>query len=212
MSRKHLYPPQYHTWHSEYYVWDTMKRVDLTPVPNVYHAVADASDVIVFDARVRPCLTLEDGVKMYEFPTHWLHPKLPVANTLPKWPAKGLMWRMAPQYDDPEEWLEEVAETGEAVCWLPEKKWVEYLVKAKFDVWFFVTFELKISSPVGLVTAAFKPRFIYYPYNDESDPVKLDKIHKYGVKMADRRLRVANTVVYKDNTRTSIIPLSSIPL
>ena len=196
---------------SDYYIWDTIKRLDETPVANMYHFVGDANKLIVFPERERPCITLQDGMKILETYINHLSPRptLP-GNEVRDWRHHGepvWVWRMSPKYT-PETWLEEVKKSGEMVCWA-SRKFVETWVKRKYRPYILVTWELPIPTPVGVVIAAFRPQYVYFPYNDLSNLEVLEQINRYGATMAERKVRVANTVVYTNPEKTAFLPLST---
>lgn len=195
----------------EYYIWDTIARIDGAPVANMYHFVADAKDLIIIPERKRPCITLEDGVKITETDLRFATPQIILPDHKSgDWRSFGdkvWIWRMSPAYTI-ESWLEEVKRGGEIVCWTTQK-WVVSWVKRKFTPYVLVAHELPIKTPVGVIFAAFRPKLVYYPYNDSSNPKHLEQVDKYGTMMAQRKIRVANTMVWTNHEKTEFRPLAT---
>lgn len=200
----------------DFYSWDTVVRIDTAPVANTYHFVAASERLFVIPDRDRPVLTLPDGVKMFDINPAILVPAIPrippaLVGAGKKLSDSLLIWRMSPAYESPEQWIQEVQQTGEIVCWLPQQSFVRLWVEAKMDQYVGIAFEIKsphIKTPVAVLAAIFKPQYVYYPYSESSDPARLLTIDRYGSTMGQNKIRVADTVVYTDNSRRSFIHLS----
>lgn len=190
--------------------WRTYRRLDGTPVGNLFHVIAPADRVWSLKDNRRPVVSIPAGEKTWMFPPGKLNPA-PILPHVQKWHGrtKYPFWRIGPEYATPNEWFAEVGATREAVLWLPSREVMDWWVERQMKGFVFVVMPFRDgrADSAGEVVAVIEPAAIYFPCNADTDIAKANKLSKWAAKVAHGKVALANASIVSPSNPRGFFPI-----
>lgn len=171
----------------------------------MYHFVTPADQVFRIPESARPLVSFDPGQKTKMFVPGKLRTelKLPGINIDPR--SSHFLYRLHHEYTA-QEWFEEVAKTGEAVCWTT-REFVEKWVNKKMTTLLFVALERVRQNYTGPkefeIIAGMPIKWAFYPESGKTSQEMIRRITKYGLSRAAGRVSIAEVAIINPNNPRS---------
>lgn len=195
--------------------WITPLRKDATPALNLFHFWAPAKNLVLISEHRQPLVTLAPGIKC-----DWFDPKVlyPFPKELKKSSNgrvhKQLIWRVPNTgYSSPSEFVDEIKDTGEIVCWFPysfqqmeawaRRETVQVLLAMETERFF-------EKNQVAVVFGLFVADQVRYVPGENVSDKQIARLKLYSRNNAGDRLKVCSVMLQGEGRR--FIPLTENPL